>query len=54
MEAEVLILDDSSQREVVKQLSQAFPSDHRAVLAAALIVEAIVLSDRPGLMISSQ
>lgn len=54
MQAEYLVLDDSSQRQEVKQISQVLPYVGVAVLAQTLVVETINLRDLPTLMISSQ
>lgn len=54
MEAEELILHDCSERQVIKQLSEALPDIGVAVFAGALIIEAIDLSDLSGLMIASE
>lgn len=52
VQAEELILDDSSQGKVIEELSQALPDVGVSVLAAALIVKSINLRDLPGLVIS--
>ena len=41
MQAEDLTLDDSGQRQVVEKLSELFPDVGVAVLAQALVVEAV-------------
>ena len=41
MQAENLVLDNSGQRQVVKQLSEDFPYVCITVLAQALVVEAV-------------
>ena len=46
MKAEDLVLDDSSQRQVVKELCELLPDIGVAVLAQALIVEAIPVNKR--------
>ena len=46
MKAEDLVLDDSSQRQVVKELSELLPDIGVAVLAQALIVKAIPVIKR--------
>lgn len=53
MDTEYLIVDQSCQSQVVKDLSAIAPHIDRAVLAQALIVEAIDLGDLSRLMISS-
>ena len=54
MEAEELILHDCGERQVIEQLSEALPDIRVAVFAGALIIEAIDLSDLPGLMIAPE
>ena len=54
MKAEELILDDSSEREEVKELGETFPDIRVSVFSAALIVEAINLGNLPRLMVASQ
>lgn len=43
-----------SQVEVVEDLHAVLPRVHVAILADALLVEAIDLSDLPGLVVASQ
>lgn len=47
-----LSIDDGRERQVVEYLGAVSPHRHRAVLAEALIVEAIDLCDLPGLVVS--
>ena len=67
MEAEDLILDDGSQREIIEQFSENFPNVGISVLSEALIIETIPiqrnsilnlsdlhLSDLTGLVVASQ
>ena len=54
VQAENLILHDSRQRQVVKEISQVFPHISVAVLAEALVIEAVDLSDLSTLVIASQ
>lgn len=54
MKTEKLILDNSSERKEIKQLSQALPNIWISIFTAALIVESINLCDLSGFMISSQ
>ena len=54
VEAEELILDDSSEREEVEELGETFPDIGVSIFSAALIVEAIDLGNLPGLVVASQ
>ena len=54
VQAENLILHHSRQRKVVEEISQVFPHIRVAVLAEALIVEAIDLRDLSALVVASQ
>lgn len=54
MQTEELILNHSSEREVVKELGENLPNIGVSILPATFIIESINLSDLPGLMISSQ
>lgn len=54
MQAEKLILHNSSQREVVEELSQTFPDIRVTILAAAFIIEAIYLRDLARFVISPE
>lgn len=53
MQAEELTFDDGSQRQVVEQLGQALPDIGVAVLATALVIEAVNLRDLSGLVVAS-
>ncbi len=53
MHAEDLIIDDGGQGEVVEYLGAVAPYIDGAVLAKALVVEAVDLGDLPGLMVPS-
>ncbi len=46
MQAEHLVLDDSSQRKEIEELSELFPDVGITVFAKALIVEAIPIIKR--------
>lgn len=54
MQAEDLVLDHSSQRQVIKQVSQELPHVCIAVLAHTLVVKAIDLGDLAAFVITSQ
>lgn len=54
MQTEELILNHSSEREVIEELSENLPNIGVSILPATFIIESINLSDLPGLMISSQ
>ena len=54
MQAEDLVLDNSSQRKEVKQIGVIFPDIGVSVLPQTLIVEPIHLSNLPRLVVSSQ
>ena len=54
MQAEYLILYDSCQRQIVKEICQVFPHVGVAILAEALVVETVDLSDLATLVIASQ
>ena len=54
METEDGILDHSSQWEVIEQLCELFPHVGISVLAQALIIEAVDLSDLSTLVIASE
>jgi hypothetical protein len=54
MQAEDLILNDSGQGQVIKQVSKEFPDVCVAVLAHALVVEAVNLGDLAALVVSSE
>lgn len=46
-----LAVDDGRERQVVKDLGAVSPHGDRAVLAEALVVEAVDLGDLPGLVV---
>lgn len=48
-----LSINDSREGQVVKYLGAVSPHRHRAVLAEALVIEAIDLCDLPGLVVPS-
>jgi len=54
MEAENLVFDDSSQGQVIEQLSELLPDVGVTVLPQALVVEAVDLGDLSRLVIASQ
>jgi len=54
MEAENSVIDDCSQGEVVKQLSEVDPYVGVSVLPQALVVEPVHLCDLPDLVVTSQ
>lgn len=54
MEAENSVIDDCSQGEVVKQLSEVDPYVGVSVLPQALVVEPIHLCDLPDLVVTPQ
>lgn len=49
-----LTLDDCSQRQVVEELREVLPHVAVAILARALVVEAVDLRDLPRFVVSSQ
>ncbi len=54
MQAENLILNDCSQRQVVKKVSQEFPNIRVSIFPHALVVEAIDLGDLARFMVTPQ
>jgi hypothetical protein len=54
METENLILDDSSQGQIIKELCELFPDVRVPVFPQALIVETIYLGDLSTLVVSSE
>lgn len=46
-----LAIDDGGEGQVVKDLGAVSPHGDRAVLAEALVVEAVDLCDLPGLVV---
>ena len=54
MEAENLVFDDSSQGQVIEQLSELLPDVGVTVLPQALVVETVDLGDLSRLVIASQ
>lgn len=54
VEAEDVTLDDRSQRQVVKQLREVLPHVGVAILAQALVIEAVHLRDLLGLVVTAQ
>ena len=54
VKAEELIFNNGSQRKIVKEFSEAFPNIWISIFAAALVIEAVDLSDLSGFVISSK
>lgn len=54
MQAENLVLNDRSQRQVVKKVSKEFPNICVSILSHALVVEAIDLGDLARFMVTPQ
>ena len=54
MEAENLILDDSCQRQIVKEVSQVFPNVSIAILSETFVVESVDLCDLTTFMVSAE
>ena len=54
MEAEDGVIHDSSEGEVVEQLSEVHPDIGVSVLSEAFIVEAVHLSDLTDFMVTSE
>jgi hypothetical protein len=54
MQTENLIFNDSSQGQVVEEVSQEFPNICVAILSHALVVKAINLGDLARFMVTSQ
>ena len=54
MKAENLILDDSCQRQVVKEVSQVFPNVSIAILSETFVVESVDLCDLTTFMVSAE
>ena len=54
METEDLILDDSSQGQIIEELCELFPDVRVPVFPQALIVETIYLCDLSTLVVSSE
>lgn len=54
MHAEDLIIDHSSDGEIVEDLGEGTPDVERAVLADALIVETVDLRDESGFVVASE
>jgi len=54
VKAEDLVGNDCSEGEVIKEVSEVLPHVRIAVLAEALVIEAIYLSNLSTLVISAQ
>lgn len=54
MEAEDLVVDEGGEWEVVEEVGEVLPDVGVAVLAEALVVEAVNLGDLAGLVVSTE
>ena len=54
VEAEYVIIDEGRQGEVVKEVGEELPNVGAAVLANALVVEAVDLRDLPGFVVAAK
>lgn len=54
MQTEELILDDSSQRQEIEELSETLPNIGISVFSAALVIKSINLSNLARLVVSPQ
>lgn len=54
VEAENLVVDESGQGKVIKEIGEVLPYVGVAVLAETFVVEAVDLSDLAGFVVSSQ
>ena len=54
MEAEDLVVDQRGEGEVVEEVGEVFPHVGVAVLAQALVVEAVDLRDLAGLVVATE
>lgn len=54
VETEDLVLNESSEGEVVKEVGEVFPHVGVAVFAQALVVEAVHLGDLAGFVVSAE
>lgn len=54
MKTEDLIINQSSQREVIEEVGEVFPDIGVSIFAKAFVVETIDLSDLSGLMVTSE
>ena len=54
VQAEDLVVDEGGEREVVEEVGEVFPDVGVAVLAEALVVEAVDLRDLARLVVASQ
>lgn len=54
MEREDLILNNSSEREIVKEVGEVFPHISIAVFPQTLVIEAVDLSDLATFVVSSE
>jgi hypothetical protein len=54
VQTEDLVVDECGQREVVEKICEVLPDIGVAVLAEALVVEAVDLSNLPGLVVTSE
>lgn len=54
VEAENLVVDEGGEREIVEEVGEVLPDVGVAVLAEALVVEAVDLGDLAGLVVSTE
>lgn len=54
MQTEDLVFNESSEREVVEEVGEVLPNVGVAVLAEALVVEAVNLSDLAGFVVATE
>lgn len=54
MQAEYLILNDSSERQIIKQICEHLPNIGVSVLAETLVIEPVDLSDLSRLVVPTQ
>jgi len=54
MKTEDLAIDQSSQRQIVKQVSEKLPYISISILAQALVIESIYLRNLTALMVTSE
>lgn len=53
MEAKDLLLNDSAEREVVKQIRKVLPNIGIAIFSKTLVIKTIYLSDLAALVVAS-
>ena len=54
MQAENLVLDKGSKREIVKEIGEVFPDVSIAVFTETFVVEAVDLSNLAGLVVAAE